>query len=184
MNARMRPKNAPARTKKHRTPGGGKLDGSQPTPGILTREVDHENTTGVAVDSASGDVYLDNGTSVAAFTPTGVLIQRFGDEHLVGGSGVAVDATSGDVFVAESGADKVDVFTPEEQAKAPVVDGVSSQNLTPSSAELRAQIDPEGAQTEYYFQYGTADCATQSHRRVRRCRCPPGEIEAGFGDQR
>ena len=33
-------------------------------------------------------------------------------------------------------------------------------NLTPTSAELSAQIDPKGAPSEYVFQYGTADCAS------------------------
>ena len=59
-----------------------KLKAVQPVPDVLAREVDHQATTGVAVDQASGegtplgagavgDVYLDNGSSVAAFTPGG-----------------------------------------------------------------------------------------------------------------
>jgi hypothetical protein len=158
-----------------------KLDGSQPIPGVLAREVDHQNTTGVALESTSGDVYLDNGTSLAAFTDSGELIQRFGDQRLVGGSGVAVDAKSGDVFAAESGEDRVDVFTAEEEAKAPVVDRVSAQNRRPGSSELHAQIDPEGAQTEYDFQYGTEDCS-RSPTSCTQVPIPPGVIEASFGD--
>ena len=127
---------------------------------LLAREVQRAGTTGVAVDPASGDVYLDSASSVAAFTPSGGLIQRFGTGTLTQGEGVAVDGGDGDVFVADPGADRVDVFVPEATAGAPIVDQVSSQNLTPSSARLSAQIDPRGAQTEYYFQYGTADCAT------------------------
>ena len=37
----------------------------------VLREVDHQDSTGVAVDPGSGDVYLDNGTSVAAFSSRG-----------------------------------------------------------------------------------------------------------------
>jgi hypothetical protein len=160
----------------------GKLNGAQPTPGVVTREVDHESTTGVAVDPSNGDVYLDNGSSVTAFSPAGLLIQRFGGGEVAGGSGVAVDAATGDVFVPELGEDKIDVFKPEEQVRAPVLEGVSSQNLTPTSAELRAQIDPGGAQSEYYFQYGTADCAT-SPSACAQVPVPAGELGAGFGDR-
>ena len=160
----------------------GKLDGSQPTPGIITREVDHQNTTGVAVDASSGEVYLDNVGSVAAFTSTGLLIQQFGAGEITGGSGAAVDAGSGDVFVAESGEDKVDVFKLEGEAKAPVADHLASQSLTPQSSELSAEIDPEGAETEYFFEYGTVDCAI-SPSSCTQLPVPAGEINAGFGDQ-
>ena len=159
----------------------GGLDGAQPIPSVVAREVDHEDTTGVAVDWSTGDVYLDNGGSVAAFTPSGLLVQRFGAGEVEGGSGVTVDAATGDVFVPESGADKVDVFKPEETVKAPVIDGVSSQNLTPSSVDLRAQIDPGGAQSEYYFQYGTTDCASGSSG-CTQVPVPSGKLAAGFGD--
>jgi hypothetical protein len=160
-----------------------KLDSSAPTPRTVTREVDHQNTTGVAVDATSGDVYLDNVTSVAAFTASGSLIQSFGSEHLSGGSGVAVDSATGQVFIAESAKDMVDVFEPEAEASAPVVDGVSSQNLTPSTTELRAQIDPKGAETEYQFQYGTVDCVSAPSS-CTSVPVPGGKIKAGFGDQR
>lgn len=160
----------------------GKLDGAQPIPNVLSPEVDHENTTGVAIEASSGEVYLDTATSVAAFTPTGLLIQRFGVGDLSQGSGVAVDGATGDVFVAESGEDKVEVFKPEDEAKAPVVDGVSSENLTPGSSELRAQIDPQGVETEYFFQYGTVDCAN-SPASCTEIPLPAGKIKSGFGDQ-
>jgi hypothetical protein len=155
-----------------------KLDGSANT---LSRELDPQSTTGVAVDPTSGDVYLDNVSSVAALSSSGLLIQRFGSEHLSGGSGIAVDSQTGQVFVAESKEGKVDVFVPEEPGP-PVIDGVSSQALTPSSSELSAQIDPHGAETEYVFQYGTVDC-TSAPSSCASVPVPAGKIKAGFGDQ-
>ena len=171
-----------------------KLDGGVPVPGVLAREVDHQVTTGVAVDQASGegsalgagargDVYVDNESSVAAFTPAGVLIDRFGGGELSGGSGVAVDAASGDVFAAESGEDRVDVFVPEEGQGPPAVDGVSARVLSTGSAELAAQIDPDGASSEYVFQYGTVDCAS-SPGSCTSTPVPAGQLAAGFGDER
>ena len=63
-----------------------------------------------------------------------------------------------------------------------MIDAVSAQNLTPESSELHAQIDPGGAQTEYWFQYGTVNCAT-SPSSCAQAPLPAGELKAGFGDQ-
>jgi DNA-binding beta-propeller fold protein YncE len=131
----------------------------------VTEAVDSEKTTAVAVDLASeneqvverGDVYIDNVTSVAELSPSGSLIQRFGSEQLKEGSGVALDSTTGGVYVADSHEGKVDVFAPEK-AGPPTVDSVSSQDITPTSTELSAQIDSHGAETKYFFQYGTVPC--------------------------
>ncbi len=135
-----------------------KLDSAVPMPNTLIAEIDHHDTTGVAVDSSDGDVYLDGQTSVGAYAPDGTPIQRFGEGDLTSGSGVAVDAATGEVLAADAGADRVVVFGPEDVAAKPVVDGVSSENVTPRSAELRAQIDPRGLQTSYRFEWGTRDC--------------------------
>jgi hypothetical protein len=168
-----------------------KLNGAAPAPGVLAGALDHENTTGVAVDEASGEgaplgkagrgvVYLDEGSSVAAFTSSGVLVQQFGAGQVTGGAGIAVDSATGDVFVPELDAGMVDVFVPESVVTAPVVDGVSAAGVGASSERLSAQIDPRGGETEYYFQYGTVDCALST----TSCRdSAVGKLAAGFGDQ-
>jgi hypothetical protein len=171
-----------------------KLGEGVPVTEVLQRELDHLPTTGVAADQASGegtplgavargDVYLDNGSSIGAFTASGVLIQRFGTGQFSGGSGVTVDSRTGDVFAAETSADRVVVFVPEEGIGAPVVDGVSARVLSANSAELSAEIDPRGARSEYEFQYGTADCASAASS-CSTVPVPAGQIAAGFGDQR
>lgn len=156
-----------------------KLDGQAPTPQTLIAEIEHRDTTGAAVDPTNGDLYLDNVQSLAAYTPEGVLIQRFGEGHLSSASGVAVDAGAGEVLAADASEDRVVVFGPEDTAGAPTIDSVSSQNPTPRSATLSAQIDPRGSETEYHFQYGTADCV-QSHGACTDL--PVGKIAAGYGD--
>ncbi len=67
-----------------------KLDGAAPLPRTLSAEIDHQDTSGVAL-GPSGEVLLDNQSSIAAFTPAGALIQRFGEGQLSGASGMAVD---------------------------------------------------------------------------------------------
>jgi hypothetical protein len=134
----------------------------------LIPEVDLEGTSGVAVDSStgrqsSGDVYLNNLTSVAAFAPGGSLVQRFGEAQLTDhdGSGVAVDARSGEVLVGDVGASgKVDVYELEGPGAPTAAPGsVTAAEVTASSVRLGAKIDPSGLDTHYRFRYGTVSCA-------------------------
>ena len=156
--------------------------------------LDADNTAAVAVDLASGastplgeaakgDVYVVNGNVVAAFDPSGTLIQRFGAEQLTSGSGVAIDSKMGTLYVADSVTGKVDVFEAESSGK-PSVDGVSAQNLTPTSASLAAKINPNGVDTHYYFQYGTVNCVTSPASCTDVPSGPPGpDIGAGIVEQ-
>jgi len=163
--------------------------GEPPVGSVLTPALDSENTTGVAVDissgaQASGDVYVDNATSIAAFTSAGELIQRFGPgaAELTKGRGVAVDHQRGEVLVAGAGKNRVVVFG-LAPAGAPMVDSVSSQNLAPESTRLEAQIDANGTDTHYYFQYGTLDCKVSPASCTDVPLSPPGaDIGSGFGD--
>lgn len=143
--------------------------------------VDNEDTTGVAVDRSNGDAYVDNATSVAAYTSAGSFIQRFGSGQLSGGGALATDATAQRVFVAEGS--KVAVFVPEEPGAAPSVEGVQAQDLTPTSTRLTAEIDPHGSDTHYFFQYGTADCQATPASCADVPAAPGADIGSGFGDQ-
>ncbi len=132
-----------------------------------------ENTTGLAVDASSGeahnDVYIDSGSSVAAFTTSGKLIQRFASSDLEqgGGAGVAVDSATHEVLVADSVEGKIgriESFAPEKEGP-PVIEPGSPffSHARSTSAALTATIDPNGtelSELHYYFQYGTGSCAS------------------------
>lgn len=151
--------------------------------------IDRESTTGVAVEQesaedplgaiAGGDLYIDNGTSVAAFTASGSLLQRFGGEQLQQGEGIAVDSKEGKVYVVDAAEARVDVFEPEQPAK-PSVDGVWAENLAPGEAKLNATVDRHGADTSVYFQYGTVDCV-KTPSACTDAPAPPG-IDLGGAD--
>jgi DNA-binding beta-propeller fold protein YncE len=155
-----------------------KLESTAEPGEVLSERVDRQNTTGVAVDHANGDVYLDNATSIAAYSAGGTLIQRFGAGHLTKGSGIAVEAEDRNVYVADAAADTIDVFVPEPAA-APEVDEISAAKITPSTAELAAEVDPKGAETTVTFEYGTASCDDGTCATVAASQ----PLEAGFGDQ-
>jgi DNA-binding beta-propeller fold protein YncE len=161
---------------------------------VLSEELDGEDASGIAVDQASdaatplgeaalGDVYVDNETSVAAFDASGSLIQRFGTEgQLSSGTGIAVDSRTGAVDVADAKGDRVDVFVPEA-AGAPTVDAVTFQDISPASTRLEAAIDPHGADTHYYFQYGTVDCRATPAACTDLPAAPGEDIGQGFGSR-
>jgi DNA-binding beta-propeller fold protein YncE len=140
------------------------------------RSLNDQNATGVALDPSDGDVYVDNASSVAAFGSEGTFIQRFGSGDLSEGGALALDSRRGIIYVAEPG--KIAVFTPEG-AGAPTVNGVSAQNLTPSSERVNAQIDPDGANTTYMVQYGTVSCLGPGSACTETREQEVGE---GFGD--
>jgi NHL repeat len=119
-----------------------------------------EETSAVAVDLASDEVFLDNVSSVGAFSSSGTEQERFGAEngvaHLSSGSGLAVNhesATNSTVYVVDAQANVVAVFPPEPPS-VPLIVGESVSKVTANSASLEAEINPHGASSEYHFEYG------------------------------
>ncbi len=148
---------------------------------VLAKGLDSENTTGVAVDPGSGEVFADNAGSVAAFDSEGALVERFGEGELEGGGAVAVDGAHDTVFVAEPGQNEIALFE-GENAGPPQIDGVVAQSVSPSVERLGAAIDPHGAATSYYFQYGPASCASEPSS-CTQLPISPGAVGEGFGDR-
>jgi DNA-binding beta-propeller fold protein YncE len=87
---------------------------------------------------------------------------RSGEEGELGNpTGVGVDPVTERIFVPDSpeGAlSQVKVFQPERCVCAPaiVVSGIT--NVTSDSAKVLARINPDGFETTYWVEYGTADC--------------------------
>ncbi len=154
----------------------GKLSSSEEparelSPGEpLVKQVDHEDASGVAVDTSDDDVYVDNLSSVAAFDSAGALIQRFGSGPLRDGSGVGVDAKTDVVYVADAADGEVIAFDPATVG-APTVDSAATSSTTTTSAKLEAQIDPHGAPTSYTLQYSTTRCTAGPSTCAESFRC-------------
>ena len=96
--------------------------------------------------------------------------------------GVALNAKTGKLYVLDAGEDKVRVFEPEAPGN-PTVEGLAAQNLTPTSVALSAQVNPVGADTHYYFQYGTADCVSSPSSCTDSPPAPGTDIGDGFSEQ-
>jgi hypothetical protein len=163
-----------------------RIEGEVEVPQIAPEE----NSTGVAVDTSlgaqsSGDVYIDNDTSVSAFTSGGTLIQTFGQAQLGegGGRGLVVDSVSNEVLVADQAHGRVDLFGPVPPGPPVIEEGsVSATNVTAESSKLTATIDPTGNDTHYFFRYGTEPCLGGGSCALAPA-LPGTDIGSGFGDQ-
>ncbi len=148
----------------------------------LNKELDSESSqvalNGVATETPSDDVYIDNNASVGRFAAGGGSLERFGAGHLAPCAeecegGVAVDSVTGEVLVGDPSTDAVQVYALEPQA-APSVVGESVSEVTDDSATFDGELNPRSlpgeADTRYRFQYGlcagaggTESCATSAY---------------------
>lgn len=131
-------------------------------------------SSGVGVDLTSDEVFVDALTSVGACSAAGALQESFGSGDLVGGGGLAVrDEGHGlsSVFVADEGAERVDVFVPEPPGPPRVLGGSSAvSGVTGDSARFSAEVNPHGADTDFLFEYGRcgslSSCAGAGYERA------------------
>ncbi len=136
------------------------------------------STTGLAVNSATGDLYVDVGGDVEAyaFSAAGIVNVQGGTQcsvgqnagcppsytfgssepsggGLSGASGIVVDSSSDDVYVADTSAGRIDVFTP---ATVPDVTTDAPSGLSETTATLHGTVNPDGTEvTACKLEYGT-----------------------------
>ncbi len=163
----------------------------------------------VAVDPASGHLYVDDRSSVAEWdtgamngdTPipnqipeeretSAVLVSRFTSSQLSGSSGqggIAVNGASGDIYVADPGAGspgegKVYVFASD----APAVTVGAATNVTKKAATLTGTVNPREVSltSPCEFEYGIANEYGQvpNGSYEHSVSCVPGVAGIGTGD--
>ncbi|HWY18359.1 MAG TPA: hypothetical protein VNY27_06570 [Solirubrobacteraceae bacterium] len=139
---------------------------------LLVEELDGAYTRGVAVDRSSGDVYVDNETTVAAYAPSDSLIERFGfpqmhaSEPMAGG--VAVNSATGTVYTSDAVSQSVEEFT---AFVVPDVTTEQASNFGETSATVNGVVNPDGVPvTSCVFEYGT----TTAYGQTAPCSASPG----------
>ncbi len=126
----------------------------------LVAKLDSEETTGLAVDESSGDVYVDHESSVAAYSPLHTLIERFGSGQLQVSEGIAVDSATGTVYTANTGSQEIDAFT---SFVVPDASTGSVSSLAETSATVSGGVNPDGLPvTACVLEYGTSTAYGQS----------------------
>ena len=81
------------------------------------------NPTGVAVNQATGDVYVNDRTYLAAYSSAGASLGKIGEGHIGDAYGIAVSGfpgTAGRVYVPDTSTETVKVFDPTVSATTPV----------------------------------------------------------------
>lgn len=101
--------------------------GAMPSFGASTTisgaEVDGTHPTGVAVDPATGDVYVNERTYVGVYDSSGNLLEEIGKGSLQDGYGIAFSsypATAGSLYVPDAATDTVKVYDPATDTENPV----------------------------------------------------------------
>lgn len=127
----------------------------------LAGELDGEETTGLAVDLSSDDVYVDHETSVAAYGPLGgSAIERFGSPQMQVSEGITIDSATGTVYTANANGQEIDAFS---AFVVPDVTTGSASNFTETSVTVAGVVNPDGLPiTSCVFEYGTSSSYGQS----------------------
>ncbi|MGA9285288.1 MAG: hypothetical protein WBV85_07580 [Solirubrobacteraceae bacterium] len=131
--------------------------GFSPT-GVQIGNVIQGDPTGLTVDSSTGDLFVDEGTTVNHILSSCDPLQgactvadAFGAGTLARGAGLAVDSTDNNVYVADQSVDRIDVFTP---ILLPAAHSGEVTNAVEGSVTLTGTVEPEGEQvTSCEFQY-------------------------------
>lgn len=139
-------------------------------------QVSQGNANAIAIDAASGDLYLaGNGSTIDhySFDGSGNVIESGGPACAVApftgcaptdsaaipftGSGIAVSSATGNVYVVDPQAGQVDVFGSSVVA-LPDASSSAATGVTQSSATLTGSADPagNGDVTGCEFEYGTS----------------------------
>ncbi len=124
------------------------------TGGQVIEKLDGEETTALAVDLSSNDIYVDHGTSVAAYSPSGYSIERFGSAQMEASAGIAVDSATGTLYTSNAGGQQIDVFT---AFVVPDATTGSASSFAETSVTVSGVVDPDGLSvTSCVFEYGTS----------------------------
>ena len=134
---------------------------------------------GVAVDSASGEVFVDNGGSVGVCGLDGEPLDGFSLGPIKFGlsSDVAVDESDGMVYATAKASDEVVVF---DAVKLPTVGVGALSGQSPRGVTLNGTVDPEGLPvTSCEFEYVAAGeyepGASDPYEKGAKVACEPGQ---------
>lgn len=116
------------------------------------------NTTAVATDPTTGDVYADQGHEISVLDPAGNQIYGFGSSTDFGyeSAGVTIDSATGDAYVADPWHQRVDVYGPAF-VEPPTATTETASEIHHVKATLNGHLDPnEGPEiTSCHFDWGT-----------------------------
>jgi DNA-binding beta-propeller fold protein YncE len=127
-----------------------------PTGALIKADIGCEACAkAIAVDPTNDDLYIAREDKVERYNSTSALQETFGSSpQITRATGIAVDVALETAYVADlgGGSDRIDVFGPPPPA-APSVESTTVANISSSSANLQARINPNQRETHYRFEY-------------------------------
>ena len=118
----------------------------------------------------AGNVYVGDATAPYRFkvyNPAGEQISQFGAGQVVGqpqGNALAIGEDARKLYVASNGSSEassaVQAFPLPEPGPLPENEHV--ENLLPSTVTLAAELNPEGHETTYHFEWGVSEAYGES----------------------
>jgi DNA-binding beta-propeller fold protein YncE len=115
----------------------------------------------VGVDLLSGDFFIgaeetEGEYKIREYDPAGEEVDSFGAGLMSApgkaSPGIAVNAETDTVYAADTGNNVVDMFG---EVPVPTATACSAKAITPTSAMLFGDVNPERTRAEYSFRYGT-----------------------------
>jgi hypothetical protein len=149
-------------------------------------DVGSTSVSALTVD-ASGDLYVadsNGGFHVLKYDPAGNELAGFGSKTVSGPSdGIAFSATTGELYASESEEEeKASVWVLTPPPPGPLIDSQSAEPFPKGKATLKAQINPEGNETTYHFEY-VDQAQFQASGYASATSTPPVSIGSSFEDQ-
>ncbi len=110
----------------------------------------------VALDAA-GDVFVDDESHIDEYSPAGSLTEEFAEGPLQESLGVALNGE--DIYASNGGSakDLLAFGPPVMLGPPPTATTTAATAETGTTATLNGTVNPEGAPTKYWFEYGTTE---------------------------
>jgi DNA-binding beta-propeller fold protein YncE len=112
--------------------------------------IDSDHPTSVAIDPATGNVYVDDRTYVAEYEPSGAPVLSAGEPVRIGlgslGDGYGVAASAGQVYVADAADNTVKVYRPADDPLVPagVINGAGTPQGSFYLSDSDLAVGPDG----------------------------------------
>jgi hypothetical protein len=113
------------------------------------------NSTTVALDPVSEDVYADQGGRVVQYDSSGTQVGGFGGAQLSDSHGVAVRGSTDFAYASDSTSQQVSIYGAAVPTTAPTVAIDPPSSVTATTAHLSGTVNPQGTATSWHFEYST-----------------------------
>ena len=142
--------------------------------------IDGGSGAALAVDPASGNLFVDHGSDVTIYDASGTMIDSF-TLTTSSSQGLAFGTTAGNVYVADRTANNVTFYGPPTTPGPPLVFSESATNVNDTGVTLNTTIVPFGLDTTCQFQYvDDADFQSTGYATATSVPCVPPDLGSSF----